>query len=79
MLRVAGEHGLPVTARGSGTGLAGAAVPRRGGLVVSFERMNQVLEIDDANNAAVVQPGVTLAQLDDAAAAPGPVLPRVPR
>ncbi len=78
VLRVAGEHGLPVTARGSGTGLAGAAVPRPGGLVVSFERMNQVLEIDDANNTAVVQPGVTLGQLDAAAAARGLVYPVFP-
>ena len=78
VLRVAGEHGLPVTARGSGTGLAGGAVPRRGGLVVSFERMNQVLEIDDANGTATVQPGVTLAQLDEAAAAHGLFYPVYP-
>ena len=78
VLRVAGEHGLPVTARGSGTGLAGGAVPRRGGLVVSFERMNQVLEIDAANGTATVQPGVTLAQLDEAAAAHGLFYPVYP-
>ena len=78
VLRVAGEHGLPVTARGSGTGLAGGAVPRRGGLVVSFERMNQVLEIDAGNSTATVQPGVTLAQLDQAAAAHGLFYPVYP-
>jgi glycolate oxidase len=78
VLRAAGEHGLPVTARGSGTGLSGAAVPRRGGIVLSFERMNRVLEIDGANNVAVVQPGVTLAALDAAAAEAGLVYPVYP-
>ena len=57
VLRVAGELGLRVTARGSGTGLSGAAIPGPGGLVVSFERMNRVLEIDADNLVAVVQPG----------------------
>ena len=78
VLRAAGSRGLPVTARGSGTGLSGAAVPRRGGLVVSFERMNRILEIDDGNNVAVVQPGVTLAGLDAAAAQAGLVYPVFP-
>ena len=78
VLKVAGAHGLRVTARGSGTGLSGAAVPASGGVVVSFERMNQVLEIDAANHAAVVQPGVTLAALDQAAAAESLVYPTYP-
>jgi glycolate dehydrogenase FAD-linked subunit len=78
VLRLAGELGLRVTARGSGTGLSGAAIPGPGGLVVSFERMNRVLEIDAANNVAVVQPGVTLAELDAAAAARGLVYPVFP-
>ncbi|SFQ45772.1 glycolate oxidase [Actinomadura madurae] len=64
LLRAAGEHGVPVTARGSGTGLSGAARPRENGLVISFERMNAVLEVDTANHVAVVQPGVTLSDLD---------------
>lgn len=78
VLRVAGEHGLPVTARGSGTGLSGAAVPRPGGLVVSFERMNRILEIDTDGQVAVVQPGVSLAELDEATAAKGLVYPVFP-
>lgn len=78
LLRVASEHGVSVTARGSGTGLAGAARPVQGGLVVSFERMNRVLEVDDAKNVAVVQPGVTLAELDAAASGRGLVYPVFP-
>ena len=64
LLRVASEHRLPVTARGSGSGLSGAARPVEGGLLISFERMNAVLEVDKDNHVAVVQPGVTLAELD---------------
>ena len=58
------EHRIPVTARGSGTGLSGAAIPVEGGVVVSFERMKRI-EIDEENQVAVVEPGVTLAELDE--------------
>lgn len=72
------EHRVVVTARGSGTGLSGACTPRADGIVVSFERMNRILEIDTANHVAVVQPGVTLAQLDEATAEVGLVYPVFP-
>jgi len=75
LLKAASEHGVPVTARGSGTGISGAARPVAGGLVVSFERMNAVLEIDTGNHVAVVQPGVTLAELDARAAEHGLTYP----
>jgi len=78
VLRVADEHRIPVTARGSGTGLSGAAVPRADGMVVSFERMNAILEIDTENHVAVVQPGVTLEQLDETTVAHGLVYPVFP-
>ncbi len=78
ILRVAQERGIPVTARGSGTGLSGAATPRGDALVVSFERMNRVLEIDTENHVAVVQPGVRLNELDEATAAHGLVYPVYP-
>jgi glycolate oxidase len=71
LLKTATEHRLPVTARGSGTGLSGAARPREGGLLISFERMNTVLEVDEINQVAVVQPGVTLAELDAVTAGVG--------
>ena len=64
ILRAANQHGIPVTARGAGTGLSGACIPRPDGVVVSFERMNRILEVDEANAVAVVEPGVRLDQLD---------------
>ncbi|HXH57776.1 FAD-binding oxidoreductase [Iamia sp.] len=78
VLRAADEARVPVTARGSGTGLSGAAVPIEGGIVVAFDRMAAIVEIDTENHMAVVQPGVTLAQLDEAVAAHGLVYPVFP-
>jgi glycolate oxidase len=71
LLKLATETKVPVTARGSGTGLSGAAVPRADGLLIAFERMNAVLEVDVTNQVAVVQPGVTLTELDAATAGTG--------
>ncbi|HUY64015.1 MAG TPA: FAD-linked oxidase C-terminal domain-containing protein [Acidimicrobiales bacterium] len=78
LVRLAGEQRVPVVARGSGTGLSGAAVAVAGCLLVSFERMAAIVEIDTANHVAVVQPGVTLAQLDEATAVHGLVYPVFP-
>jgi glycolate oxidase len=78
VLRLAVEHGVPVTARGSGTGLSGAAVPDPNGVLVSFEHMAAVLEIDTENHTATVQPGVTLEALDAALAPFGLVYPVFP-
>ena len=57
IVELAANAGLPLTPRGSGTGLSGACIPSAGGVVVSFERMNEILEIDLENHVAVVQPG----------------------
>jgi glycolate oxidase len=78
ILKAANETGTPVTARGSGSGLSGAAIPLPDGILVSFERMNRVLEIDTANHVAVVQPGVTLHELDRRTAEVGLVYPVYP-
>jgi glycolate oxidase len=64
VLRLASKHGVPVTARGSGSGMCGACVPHPDGILLSFERMNAILDIDEVNHIAVVQPGVTLSELD---------------
>ncbi len=58
VMKVSDRYGIPVTPRGAGTGLSGGALPVRGGIVLSIERMNRVLEIDTKNFAGVVQPGV---------------------
>jgi glycolate oxidase len=78
IVELANCHRLPLTARGSGTGLSGACIPRRDGLVISFQRMNAITEIDEDNHVAVVQPGVTLEQLDQATAAKHLVYPVFP-
>ncbi|MFN8105318.1 MAG: FAD-linked oxidase C-terminal domain-containing protein [Acidimicrobiia bacterium] len=78
VLRIANEHRVPVTGRGAGTGMSGAGVAVEGGILVSFERMNEVLEIDEANHMAVVQPGVTLDELDKHLAPRGLVYPVFP-
>jgi glycolate oxidase len=79
VLRVANEQRVPVTARGNGTGLSGAAVPAtKGAIVVSFERMNEIIEIDTENHVAVVEPGVSLSQLDEALASHRLVYPVYP-
>jgi glycolate oxidase len=78
IVRAAADLRTPVTARGSGTGLSGASVPLEGGIVVSFDRMAAILEIDVANQVAVVEPGVTLAELDAALMPYGLVYPVFP-
>jgi glycolate oxidase len=67
-VRVARKHGLPVTARGSGTGLSGGAIPCEGGVVIVTTRMNRILELDSENRIAVVQPGVINLDISKAAA-----------
>lgn len=66
IMRLADHHRVPITGRGAGTGLSGAAVPRNDSIVVSFERMNEIIEIDTENHVAVVQPGIRLNELDEA-------------
>ncbi|MCL6613335.1 MAG: FAD-binding protein [Firmicutes bacterium] len=58
VMRLANEVPFPVTPRGLGTGLSGGALAVQGGIVLSLERMDKILEIDEANLMAVVQPGV---------------------
>jgi glycolate oxidase len=58
IVKISAEHGVPIVGRGAGTGLSGGAIPRAGGVVIGFARMNRILEIDLENERAVVQPGV---------------------
>src|SRR6476620_9628032 len=78
VVRVCDELQVPITARGAGTGLSGACTPRADGIVLALERMNEIIEIDTDNYVAVVQPGVSLDQLDVALAPLGLVYPVCP-
>jgi glycolate oxidase len=71
VLRLASEHKVPVTPRGAGSGMTGGALPLRGGIVLSTERMKRVLEIDLDDRVAVVEPGVINADLQAAVEAEG--------
>jgi glycolate oxidase len=66
VVRLCNRRGVPYTARGAGTGLSGGAIPVRGGLLVSFARMNRVLEVDLENLRAVVEPGLVNLRLSQA-------------
>src|SRR5450432_2609898 len=58
LLRLAAEHKIPVTPRGTGTGMTGGALPVRGGLVLSTERMKKIVDISVEDRIAIVEPGV---------------------
>ncbi len=58
ILIIANKESIPVTPRGAGTGLSGGALPIHGGIVLSMERFNEILEIDIRNLQASVEPGV---------------------
>jgi glycolate oxidase len=66
ILRLASQHQIPVTPRAGGTGLSGGALPVHGGILLSMERFNRILEIDRENLQAVVEPGVITQKLQEA-------------
>jgi hypothetical protein len=69
--RIAHRHKVPLVGRGAGTGLSGGAIPRHGGIIVGFSRMNRILEIDLENERAVVEPGVVNLDLTNTVAPMG--------
>ncbi len=75
---LATRYGVPITPRGSGTGLSGGATPVPDGIVVSFARMNQLLRLDTNDHMAVVQPGITLRELNDQLSSSGLCYPVYP-
>lgn len=58
LLKICNEYNIPVTPRGAGTGLSGAALAIHGGLMISMERFNNIIHIDERNLQATVEPGV---------------------
>lgn len=63
VMKFANEQGIAVTPRGQGTGLVGASIAIYKGIMLSTERMNKILELDDANLTLTVEPGVLLMEI----------------
>jgi len=78
ILGIANDHGIPVTPRGAGTGLAGAAIPAFSGIVMDMCRMNRIIAVRIADRLAIVQPGVIYADLESALAPYGFFFPPDP-
>lgn len=78
ILLLANMYLFPVIPRGSGSGLTGGSVPVRGGVVLSFTKMNRILEIDTKNLIAVVEPGVITYTLQEEVARYGLFYPPDP-
>lgn len=66
IMQLCNRDRIPVTPRGGGTGLNGGALPHLGGVVLSTERMNEILSIDERNLQVITQPGVITEVLQDA-------------
>lgn len=75
VLRFCNTHGIPVTPRGAGTGLSGGALARYGGIMISLERMNRIIDMDTENLQARIEAGVITQHLIDAAAENGLLYP----
>lgn len=78
MVTLANRERFPVVARGGGTGVTGGALPIYGGLVISLERMNRVLELDEKNMMAVVEAGIVTGDLHAAVESKGLFYPPDP-
>ncbi len=78
VFRLAQREHLPVTPRGAGYGLSGGAVPVHGGIVLSLEKMNRILEIDRENLMVTVEPGVITGDIHRAVEAEGLFYPPDP-
>ncbi|HSE49388.1 MAG TPA: FAD-linked oxidase C-terminal domain-containing protein [Terriglobales bacterium] len=71
IVRLCAKEKVPIVPRGAGTGLSGGALARTGGVILGFSRMNRILEVDVANQRAVVQPGLVNWELSQAMAKHG--------
>src|SRR5665647_2561564 len=78
IVNLARTNKIAIYPRGAGTNLSGGTVPLKKGIVLSFQRMNAILEVDAANLTAVVQPGVVIAALNAAVAPHGLIYPPDP-
>jgi len=63
ILSLANRERIPVTPRGGGTGLTGGSIPAYGGILLSLEKMNRIIELDEDNLTVTVEPGVLIMDL----------------
>lgn len=75
LLKICHQYLVPVTPRGGGTGLSGAALPIFGGVLLSMERFKKIIDIDTENLQAIVEPGVITQEFMDAVAEKGLLYP----
>ncbi|HTK18181.1 MAG TPA: FAD-linked oxidase C-terminal domain-containing protein [Mucilaginibacter sp.] len=75
LMKLCNQHLIPVTPRGAGTGLSGGALPVKGGVLLSMERFNHILNIDEENLQATVEPGVITEVFMNAVAEKGLLYP----
>lgn len=77
--KICNEHIIPLTVRGAGTGLSGGALPIKGGVLLSMEKFNKIIKIDERNLQATVEPGVINYEFQEAVKQVGlfypPILP----
>jgi glycolate oxidase len=78
IVKLAQSHRVAIYPRGAGTNLSGGTIPLAGGIVLSFQRLNRILEIDAENLTATVQPGVVIQELNTAVAPLGLLYPPDP-
>jgi len=65
IVKLANQKLIPITPRGAGSGLSGGAIPEFGGIVLSLEKMNRILEIDYKNMVMVLEPGVVTNEVNE--------------
>ena len=75
LMKLCNQHLIPITPRGAGTGLSGGALPIMGGVLLSMERFNRILNIDEENLQATVEPGVITEVFMDTVAEKGLLYP----
>ncbi len=75
LMKLCNQYLIPVTPRGAGTGLSGGALPVKGGVLLSMERFNHILNIDEENLQATVEPGVITEIFIDTVAEKGLLYP----
>jgi glycolate oxidase len=78
IVNLARARAIAIYPRGAGTNLSGGAIPLKRGIVLSFQRMNRILEVDAENLTATVQPGVVIQELNNAVAGHGLIYPPDP-